>query len=162
MITVDREKCTACGACVTACPTGAIHLVQGELGSYAEVDQTKCRHCEACLNACPEHAIVSTAEPAIEGELVPVRAKPLPVRQVRSVQAAPQALALLGAAMAFAGREILPRVTTALLDAWDRRAGRPAPAPRNSTWTQPAPGPAASMFGRGGRQRRRRRRRGRR
>jgi NAD-dependent dihydropyrimidine dehydrogenase PreA subunit len=136
MVVVDRERCTGCGACVEACPTGAIRLVESETGSYAEVDQQECQNCEACLEACPEKAITSQVEPTIEGELVQVEAKPVPVKpqpQVRSVRPVPKALALLGAALAFAGREIVPRVATSLLDAWDRRASRPASSPSNLT-----------------------------
>jgi ferredoxin len=137
MIVVDTERCTGCGACVEACPTGAIRLVESETGSYAEVDQQECQNCEACLEACPEKAIMSQVGPAIEGELVQVEAKPVPVkpqpRQVRSVRPVPRALALLGAALAFAGREIVPRVAASLLDAWDRRASRPTSSPSNLT-----------------------------
>jgi Fe-S-cluster-containing hydrogenase component 2 len=166
MVTVDAERCNGCGACMAACPTGAIRLVESETGSYAEVDQEKCRNCEVCLEACPEQAIISQVEPAIEGELVQVQAKPLPVqaqpRQVRPVTAVPKALALLGAATVFAGREILPRVATALLNAWDRRAGRLTSSPSDSISIRPTQRPIANLLGRGGRQRRRRRHGGRR
>jgi NAD-dependent dihydropyrimidine dehydrogenase PreA subunit len=164
MVTVDTERCNGCGACVAACPTGAIRLVESETGSYAEVDQEKCRNCEACLEACPEEAIISQVERVIEGELVQVKAKPVPMRpqarQVRPVQTAPNTLALLGAAMVFAGREILPRVATALLDAWDRRAGRPSSSPSDSISVRPARGTAANPTHGGRRQHRWRRRRG--
>lgn len=142
---------------MAACPTGAIRLVESETGSYAEVDQEKCRNCEVCLEACPEQAIISQVEPAIEGELV--QAQP---RQVRPVTAVPKAPALLGPATVFAGREILPRVATALLNAWDRRAGRLTSSPSDSISIRPTQRPIANLLGRGGRQRRRRRHGGRR
>jgi NAD-dependent dihydropyrimidine dehydrogenase PreA subunit len=166
MVHVDTERCSGCGACVAACPSGAIRLVESETGSQAEVDQGKCRDCEVCLEACPEQAIISQVEPAIEGELVQVEAKPLSVqaqpRQVRPVRLAPNAVALLGAATAFAGREILPRVAAALLNAWDRRAGRLTSSPSDSISIRPTQRPTANLLGRGGRQRGRRRHRGRR
>jgi Fe-S-cluster-containing hydrogenase component 2 len=157
MISIDTEKCTGCGTCVDACPTGAIQLVLGESGTYAEVDQEKCRHCEACLDACPEQAIMSQVEPAIEAEVVRAKGKPLTART--QPQVAPKTL--LGAATAFVGREVLPRVTAALLDAWDRRARGEIYSPGDSRSAQAPRGPAANLPGRGGRQRRRRRHGGR-
>ena len=54
---VDTAHCTGCGVCVEVCPTGAIRLVDGETGRYAEVRQSECRGCEVCVEACPEGAI---------------------------------------------------------------------------------------------------------
>lgn len=45
--TIDR--CTACGACVAACPAG-VHVVAG--GRH-ELDRTRCTACGACVAACP-------------------------------------------------------------------------------------------------------------
>jgi len=100
--------------CVEVCPTGAIRLTQGEAGVHAEIDEERCRECEACVDACPEEAIMSEAEPIIEGELVPVEETPVPVgsqsQEVRLAGPIPKALTWLGGALAFAGREIVPRV----------------------------------------------------
>ena len=133
MMYIDSERCTGCGACVAACPTGAIQLTQGESGSHAEIDEQLCKECEACVEACPEEAIMPGVEPAIEGEWVEMKTAPVPVeprpREVRLVRPVPKSLAWLGPALAFAVREIVPRVATSLLDAWDRRAGRLASFP---------------------------------
>ena len=163
MIRIDHERCTGCGVCVEVCPVGAIRLIEGEIGNRAEIDEEKCRQCEACVEACPERAIRSEIEPVIEGEVVQVKAKPVLVqsqpRQVRPARPAPRAMIWLGPALAFVGREIVPRVATALLDAWDRRSSRPASSPNDLAAGQPAQGPM-TYLPRGGRRRRRRRRGG--
>ena len=164
MIYIDNERCTGCGVCVEACPTGAIWLTEGETGRHAEIDEARCQECEACVEACPEKAIRSEAEPVIERELVQVKAKPVPAkpqsRQVYLGRPAPKALTWLGAALAFAGREIVPRVAASLLDAWDRRAGRSTPPLSDSNSVRPARRTAADPTGGGARRRRWRRHRG--
>ena len=48
-----RGVCTACGACVRACPQDAISIV----GRLAVVDDDKCIRCYCCHELCPEGAI---------------------------------------------------------------------------------------------------------
>ena len=50
---VDPSKCNACEACVDACPTEAIAMVDGK----AFVTADECTDCEACVEECPEDAI---------------------------------------------------------------------------------------------------------
>ncbi len=52
-IVVDREKCQASGACVTACPEDAISIVDG----VATIDESKCDLDGICIAACPNQAI---------------------------------------------------------------------------------------------------------
>lgn len=51
-VRIDRDRCTACGACGRACPTGAAKskVEGGLLGA-------DCYSCARCLNVCPEDAI---------------------------------------------------------------------------------------------------------
>ena len=52
---VNKSKCAGCGACISACPYGAIKL--GEDGK-AVIDEEKCRKCGECKEACPLGAII--------------------------------------------------------------------------------------------------------
>lgn len=51
---IDKSKCAGCGACLQACPHGAIKM--GKDGK-AFIDQSKCRKCGACKKICPFDAI---------------------------------------------------------------------------------------------------------
>lgn len=54
MLTVNKEKCTACGACVQICKKECIVLSQDENGFlFPKIDFEKCIRCEACEKVCP-------------------------------------------------------------------------------------------------------------
>jgi Fe-S-cluster-containing hydrogenase component 2 len=135
---VDVARCTGCGACVEACPVGAMALVDGK----ARVDKEACTGCEACVVTCPEGAI----QPVVRGELVPVPERlPPTVRQ-------PSPLAETASAVAVAtGVGLLAQAGRALVRAVERRLTR-LPAQAES----PAAGvpPAARSQGAPGRGRR--------
>lgn len=110
MITISTERCDGCGACLEVCPTGALYLVEGK----AMVDRALCRECEACQAVCPTGAITLTDEevPGVEATQIPALWPEPEVIQVRA-QAEPapfrsRVLPLIGSALAWAGREILP------------------------------------------------------
>jgi hypothetical protein len=69
---------------------------------------------------------MSESEQIVGGELVAAEPRSVSVgtqsKPVQTTRPIPRALTLVGAALAFAGREIVPRLAASLLDAWDRRA----------------------------------------
>jgi Fe-S-cluster-containing dehydrogenase component len=163
MIVIDAERCDGCGVCVDACATGAVYLVGGK----AVVDDALCSDFReematstlACVAACSAEALALSEYPREsaqdlnllpaqqpEPEVVVVGAKPVPA-PVRA-----KVLPAVGAALAWAGREIAPRLVDHLLQSLDRRAtnGRVVA-------NRPANDPA-SIRGQQGRRHRRRRR----
>ena len=47
-----RNRCTGCGACVKACPRGAVTLRDEGENAFAETDRLKCTGCGACVEGC--------------------------------------------------------------------------------------------------------------
>ena len=53
-VTVDKDLCIGCGACVGVCPVGALELdEEGKSQSNEDV----CIGCGACIGTCPVEAI---------------------------------------------------------------------------------------------------------
>lgn len=66
---INKKLCKACGACVRACKTGAIHLKStGSSQAHSEIDKDKCVRCGYCFRVCPTDAIKY-------GELIPKTVK---------------------------------------------------------------------------------------
>jgi len=137
MIYVDGEKCTGCGTCEDVCPVEAVRVSDD---GVARIDQDRCNECEACVEACPNEAILVVIEPA-EEQVISLHDAGLQIRREQMLQPAPEtALAeprrsrvvpVLGAALAFLGREVAPRLATYLLDALDRRQSAPVDSRSN-------------------------------
>ena len=51
---VDRKICVACGACMKACPKGAISVYRG---CHAVVAEARCVGCGLCVKTCPAGCI---------------------------------------------------------------------------------------------------------
>jgi Ni,Fe-hydrogenase III small subunit/Fe-S-cluster-containing hydrogenase component 2 len=60
---IDFIRCTACDACATACPTGAIQAAAPTPGRKTlTLSYASCIQCRACLAACPEEAIGASSD----------------------------------------------------------------------------------------------------
>lgn len=75
-ISIDHDKCNACGACVAYCPYGALYIerakglvpqaenpeVGEDVGKKLFIESSKCIECGECIYRCPkEGAIIHTA-----------------------------------------------------------------------------------------------------
>lgn len=50
---VDDSECCGCGACVVACPKGAISMVPNRYGFlYPKIAEATCVRCGKCLSVC--------------------------------------------------------------------------------------------------------------
>jgi len=54
IITIDANKCTGCGNCITGCPEGAIQLIDGKARLVSDLF---CDGLGACIGTCPFGAI---------------------------------------------------------------------------------------------------------
>ncbi len=54
----DEKKCTHCGACLTHCPTHALHIADPETREI-QFDEQKCIECLACIKVCAFNACSS-------------------------------------------------------------------------------------------------------
>jgi Fe-S-cluster-containing hydrogenase component 2 len=150
---IDGQRCAGCATCVEVCPIDAISIVNDK----ARIDDEMCTGCGACVDACPEGAI----QHVIEGEIVPVRERPLP-----SVRPPSPVAEAAGAAVVATGTALLRNAAKALVQAvgeWltDRSAARgPLPGRARDTGAE-ASAPAEGGGGVSGGHRARHRRRGR-
>lgn len=60
----DKDKCTACLACVEACPVHCINIGEDECGNMTPVmDSEKCISCGKCQRVCPMISKVTLSKP---------------------------------------------------------------------------------------------------
>jgi NAD-dependent dihydropyrimidine dehydrogenase PreA subunit len=155
MIYIDGEKCTGCGVCEDVCPVEAIRVSD----DVARIDQDRCNECQACVEACPNEAILMVIEPA-EERAISLREQPAPEVALAEPHRAPAPLRtkvvpVVGAALAFLGREVAPRLATYLLDALDRRLSQQPTSASSTKNLTPSSGAKGGQKGRHRRHRRR-------
>ena len=71
---IDTKKCLGCGACLAACPNGA--LSAGEHG--VQIDREKCRGCGTCADQCFSGALVLSGKEMDTEEVMAEILKDLP------------------------------------------------------------------------------------
>lgn len=61
-VTIDIEKCEACGDCVDTCPTEVIAMAEENGKKYAMYsgDSDDCLGCYSCEEVCEEGAVTIT------------------------------------------------------------------------------------------------------
>ena len=58
--TVQKDMCSGCGACTSACSANCISMSYDREGFlYPSIDASRCSDCGACLNVCPAYAVHS-------------------------------------------------------------------------------------------------------
>lgn len=70
IITINAEKCTGCGACITGCPEGALQIIDNKARLVSDLF---CDGLGACIGTCPEGAILieeREAEPYDERQVM--------------------------------------------------------------------------------------------
>jgi NAD-dependent dihydropyrimidine dehydrogenase PreA subunit len=62
VVTIDIEKCEACGDCVDTCPTEVITMVEENGRKYAMYsgEPDDCLGCYSCEEVCEEGAVTIT------------------------------------------------------------------------------------------------------
>ena len=83
---IDKQRCTYCGACFTACNVKAIAPPKGVRFAnrderYAVVSEDICLGCGACIAACKQGAL--TIVPAANRDIPPLKRKDLYVRMLK-------------------------------------------------------------------------------
>lgn len=58
-ISVDAEKCTGCGLCVSVCPVKVFELTEGQ---SKIINIANCEGCKACYYQCPDNAITHSLQ----------------------------------------------------------------------------------------------------
>ncbi len=91
VLTLNRDRCTGCGICVTICPHGAPRLRSATMGDgrliekpFVDIDSLKCTFCGECVILCPMNAIRMETDgkegiPVVKSEVFPTLVKEIAI-----------------------------------------------------------------------------------
>ena len=69
-VSIDEEKCSACGMCAVFCPTGALkksdEKPEDGVGSYLEFQAFDCVNCRVCADVCMKKCLKTSTEISTE------------------------------------------------------------------------------------------------
>jgi formate hydrogenlyase subunit 6/NADH:ubiquinone oxidoreductase subunit I len=57
VLNLDTDRCTLCGACANACPTGALRFDEATSETALRFTAAACVACKRCVAVCPEEAL---------------------------------------------------------------------------------------------------------
>ena len=66
-MSLDTQRCTACGACAAMCPSHAIDIIPEEGRFRMIYNLWKCSFCGTCEHVCPEQAVRMTTDYSLGG-----------------------------------------------------------------------------------------------
>jgi ferredoxin len=148
---IDRERCTGCGKCVTACPVEAMSLVaahdpKAPRRRTVRLEESACLGCGVCVPACPHPGVLRlerrqkrvippldtvhrTVVMAIErGQLAELLCDDRTLASHRILGSVLTAvLKLPPVQRALAGRQVRSRYLEALIERWEAKGGGAAP-----------------------------------
>jgi Fe-S-cluster-containing hydrogenase component 2 len=116
---VDQKLCTGCGACVDACPNGAILMEGGK----AFINLEECTSCQICIERCPTGAIqlLETVSPEIVER--PITEKVL--HPQADMEYSPKQSNWGVVLLSLVGQQLLPRMADVLMAYLERKVSTP-------------------------------------
>ncbi|NMC53321.1 MAG: 4Fe-4S binding protein [Chloroflexi bacterium] len=115
-VLVNESLCKGCGVCVSACPAGAIYMMNGK----ALIDPQRCDACEKCIGACPTGAL-QRVEVIDTSPAKSIAVSPRPVAS-RSLARRPGWIAT---ALAGFGYYLIPRIVDFFASGLERKSSTP-------------------------------------
>jgi ferredoxin len=112
LLQFDSDRCTLCGACSIACPTGALTHDERTTETVIAHDPRACIGCDRCTTVCPEDAL--TVRPGIE--LPRLREGVLELARAQRERCVVCGTSLPPASMRRRLRELLPHLAGARLE----------------------------------------------